>query len=1565
MICKKLDFFAIFFALLLISGIFSEFPNPSYGADIFVPTGTSIQTGIDTASDGDIVIVAPGTYAETIDFKGKKIIVQSSDPANDSIVENTIIDCSALSDTGVLFITGETIESQLNGFTITNGKGYWGWAGAILIAENSGATIRNCIISGHNTTTNAGAISCESSEESIFINCKFSNNHTKRYGGAIYCISSKVSFYNCDFIGNSVELYSGGALYFYNDCEVELTDCYFEDNSASAKGGAIFLSASTITIIDSYLVENNANYGGGIYCYASNGRIDNSVINGNESLDGGGIYLESNSKPEIYNCVLAGNKATNTQAGGALHCITGSNPKVRNSIIWNNKTRQIAAPYAVTGTPDIKYCYVTGGWGIPDPDDGSGSEWDHNLNPIDDDPGFSTAGSWDVNVWVEVEDIKNAYRIESDSICFDTGESQYAPAFDLKDIDSNNRFCDEAVDIGINELNPGHKIYNENNEQWYSDIQNAMSQATLGDIITINPGLYISDYRIDFKAGTTLQSRHPDKMDFRDNTVIKGNELSSIIYFGPSDSNESLLDGLTLANNSAENGGAINIFQAQPTIRRCIIRDNVAVQGGGIYCQNTNGIKIEKCIIKNNIAYEKGGAIVLEQDNFILDTFTLDLSDSVIVGNTSEDAAGGIYCGEDGTFEISRCTIKKNYPYAIEYMGVWEQSINNSIIWNNALAEDETEQLDQFLLFTKSAIVLSNCNIQGGWENILVDENTDYAIISTDPIFQGYTDEGDPDDPNDDKFVDHDYILKSNSPCINGGDLSYQDETTFDIDGNIRLSHCCLDIGAWEHTEPILSGTKHLIYNQSENSWHCTIQDAVDESEAGNTIIIGPGVYNENIVIEKANLVLKGRSIWERDVVSNTTIDGQSLGPVIQLVAEKAGGTEIRGISMRNGANEAGGGITSSKNDNIKIRNCNILNNKANSRGGGIYLSEAANSTVDFCLLGDNDSSYGGGLYADMTDNLNLNNNFIISNIANDPNNLSRGGGVFISTSKNVKLDFCTIYGNATVGSVLGSAIYLGDGITNADINNSIVWGNVPAFDHIFDIDDAQTELNYCDIEGGWLGETKIGKNNINIDPDFVYVGGEEEQWDWHLNENSPCVNAGDPTIKYLATQTDYDGNARYLFGRVDIGADEMSQLDPDNLSNVVKNETKNTWFNTIQKAIDAAASKDVLIVMPGVYKENIKVHRQGLTLKTVDPQDKDIQATTIILGTNGSDDMYDSTITMPSGLAKGVTIDGFTVICGTGYFNDKGNTDPNDDETFGGGVYSINNNEFTLRNCLFLTTSNVDVGGAIYIDASQTKVSTIEKCWFGFFQANKRGGAIALDRCYDFNIKNNLITDCHSTADDSSSIDMQRSRRVEIINCTIHKSDAVIAWDSCYQIYLRNSILWGDMALPAIADPDNKITAEYNNIQGAPSEINHNIDTDPLFANTTNVLDYDFHLRSTIGRWDWQINAWVQDALDSPCIDTGKPEGLAWQSECWPNGQLINMGSYGGTPRASLSTSSDNFSVADVNYDNVIDILDFTAVLDHWLDKVGPNIYDRNNDGHVNLYEIAILQFNWLLERQ
>jgi len=72
-----------------------------------------------------------------------------------------------------------------------------------------------------------------------------------------------------------------------------------------------------------------------------------------------------------------------------------------------------------------------------------------------------------------------------------------------------------------------------------------------------------------------------------------------------------------------------------------------------------------------------------------------------------------------------------------------------------------------------------------------------------------------------------------------------------------------------------------------------------------------------------------------------------------------------------------------------------------------------------------------------------------------------------------------------------------------------------------------------------------------------------------------------------------------------------------------------------------------------------------------------------------------------------------------------------------------------------------------------------------------------------------------------------------------------------------------------------------------------------PLFVNQKN---HDYHLQSVSGHWNGK--KWVKDKVSSPCIDAGYASS-DYSKEPENNGNRINIGRYGNTIYASLSSSS------------------------------------------------------------
>ena len=108
---------------------------------------STIQGGIDATSNGDTVLVSPGTYLENINYNGKNIIVGSLSllTGNPDYTSQTIIDGNQ-NGSVVAFENGENSTAVLHGFTIQNGSD-----NGITCFSNSSPTVQYNVIKNNNT----------------------------------------------------------------------------------------------------------------------------------------------------------------------------------------------------------------------------------------------------------------------------------------------------------------------------------------------------------------------------------------------------------------------------------------------------------------------------------------------------------------------------------------------------------------------------------------------------------------------------------------------------------------------------------------------------------------------------------------------------------------------------------------------------------------------------------------------------------------------------------------------------------------------------------------------------------------------------------------------------------------------------------------------------------------------------------------------------------------------------------------------------------------------------------------------------------------------------------------------------------------------------------------------------------------------------------------------------------------------------------------------------------------------------------------------------------------------
>jgi len=785
----------------------------------------TIQAAIDSSANGDVILVAPGTYIgdgnRDIDFRGKAITVKSEGGPR-----TCIIDCQGSTDEphrGFLVYCEGDGNSIFDGLTVKNG--YVLDAGGAIRCANGGI-VKNCIIMS-NTASDGGGIHISNG---VVVNCviacnvtsSLSNEHGK--GGGIYASEGSPSIVNCTIVGNKASREGGGIACGYRGT-TNMENCILVGNKAILGNQVSAFDAGMIIAAMKLKIKN--------CCVQSDSCADIWQNKCQPQFIGSSVLDEDNviytPDPHFVNpaegdfrlhpnspCVDSGTNVTSFELPGTD--IEG-NPRVSDGDRDGISLPDIGAhevlvpdePYIWISKPKLEFIATTNG---PNPEPQVLTI--QNLG--------SEASDWTIQNdcnWLHVQPDSGSYGPMPIEVVASADVSTMGPGkFTCSLIVSDEKALNSPQTIPVVlYLTKTLCVPSE-----FATIQEAIDAASPYDTVVIADGIYQEPGNRDItfrREPITIRSENgPDNCIV--DAGIKAIDSGNASAFGNEKYNYFVLDGLTTK--------WIHCDQVNPTIQNCCISE-------GIYLVWSNAL-IENCVITDceiGILYQSSNPIIsgckLEDNEIALlcdEGSSLHLHACDISGNRERaiysishraseivdcriNGNGGgpqhlgavVSCCAASTITLEGCNVSGNRA-GLSFVGCGRAVIENSVVSGNGRRDNSTVYAVYFnqgtLLIDNSTFVGNVCaglysrkshwlpsdrvvitnSIFWGNEPNQIAGNTDLVTVTYSNIEDGWPGKGknvdidpyfadlghwDPngtaDNPSDDFWVDGDYHLKS------------------------------------------------------------------------------------------------------------------------------------------------------------------------------------------------------------------------------------------------------------------------------------------------------------------------------------------------------------------------------------------------------------------------------------------------------------------------------------------------------------------------------------------------------------------------------------------------------------------------------------------------------------------------------------------------------------------------------------------------------------------------------------------------------------------------------------
>jgi hypothetical protein len=507
----------------------------------------------------------------------------------------------------------------------------------------------------------------------------------------------------------------------------------------------------------------------------------------------------------------------------------------------------------------------------------------------------------------------------------------------------------------------------------YATIQQAIDNAISGDIVEVAPGRYTGD--IDF-GGKTITVRSSDGPD---ETIIDctGSEGHRGFHFHSGEGSDSVLRGFTITGatvpGSGVIGGGILCESSSPSIINCVIKNCSTEQGGGIGVFNGSPTIID-CVIEDCQAGGGGAGIAL------IGGSNATILHSQIRNNScyGNGFGAGVYCWQSSAF-FSNCDISHNTSQGSVQGGGAFCGGSSSIEFVNCVISNNTAGIGGGLCVGTSgdSVTITNCtiahNIGGGIHsessnitiiNSIVWYNDGVPVMLVNPVLNnpvlysciegGYAGQGNIEsEPMFTSSSGSDYHLMSRvfdnsgeySPCIDAGD------PLDPVGAEPHTNGKRINMGAYGGTAEASKSEYGFIFHvdksgsnsnsgMSRSDALATIQEAVDRAWHGDTILVWPGTYREDVDLKGKAITLQ--SADEAAVVTASTAFAFSFR-----------NAEGPNCVLRNfiitGCNTTDGGAIFLSGGTPKLTNLTIIDNRH-----GISANDGSNPYIVNCILWNN-----------------------------------------------------------------------------------------------------------------------------------------------------------------------------------------------------------------------------------------------------------------------------------------------------------------------------------------------------------------------------------------------------------------------------------------------------------------------------------------------------------------------------------------------------------------------------------------------------------------------------------